>query len=352
VLGQGVGIVTEAFRQAVGTLLAPVVVAGPFNSGSGRLTPMLFLAIPLVAVALATRWQMHRTADARPLVRLGWAAVVAVPFSLLMLAFAILGGHSDTSGISISVGGAFGLGLLWGVVGGVAGAAPALDWSAERTDAGRPWMRAALAGAAAALRPLAAVLVVCAALGLVAWLAGVGASVDEVRGGRSAATALIEEAAYVADDGVHVAELGAGARFDSDGPGALGLPIPVSRPASVPGDDGAFRIFSYNAALPAYVFLPALIIVMALVGLGALYAGFAAARAARAVSVATGAAWGALTGPVWAIAMVILNALAGGFFHGAGEGASVFAVFLLGGAVFGAGGGALALSGSAPAARS
>src|SRR6185312_2929985 len=111
----------------------------------------------------------------------------------------------------------------------VVGAAPRLDWSSERPPVDRPWLRAGLAGAAAALRPLAAVLVVCAALGLVAWLAGVGGSVDEVRGGRSAATALIEEATFVADDGVHVAELGAGARFHSDGPGALGLPIPVSR---------------------------------------------------------------------------------------------------------------------------
>jgi hypothetical protein len=49
--------------------------------------------------------------------------------------------------------------------------------------------------------------------------------------------------------------------------------------------------------------------------------------------------------------MVIADELAGGFFHGAAEGASVFAMFLLGGAVLGAGGGAPALSG-APAGGS
>jgi hypothetical protein len=345
-LGRDVNIVTEAFRQAVGTLLAPVVDKGPLSSGSGRLTPMLFVAIPIGAVALATRRQMHRTADAPPATRLAWAALVAVPFALLMLVFAVLGGDSDTTGISMSPAGAFGLGLLWGAVAGVAGAASALDLGTSDAAGDRPRVRAALAAAAAALRPLAAVLVACAALALVAWLAGVGAAVDDARGGRSAATALIEETAFVGDHGVHLAELGAGARFHTDGPGALGLPIPVSQAGDVPGADGELRIFSYHDALPAYVFLPALIVVMGLVALGALYAGFAAARAARGRTMLAGAAWGALAGPTWAVAMVILNALAGGFFHGAAEGASVFGVFLLGAAVLGAGGGALALSGA------
>jgi zinc-ribbon domain len=348
-LGRDVGIVTEAFRQAVGTLLAPVVDTGPLSSGSGRLTPMLFVAVPIGSVALATRRQLHRTAGAQPLVRLCWAAVVAVPFALLMLVFAVIGGDSDATGISTSPGAALGLGLLWGAVGGVAGAAPALELGIRP---GRPRVRAALAASAAALRPLAAVLVASAALGLVAWLAGVGSAADDVRAGRPAATALIEETVFVADHGVHVAELGAGARFHADGPGALGLPIPVSQASDVPGGDGGLRIFSYDDALPAYVFLPALIVVMGLVGLGALYAGFAGARAAGAATPLGGAAWGALTGPVWAVAMAILNAVAGGYFHGAADGGSVFGVFLFGGAVLGAAGGALALSAApAPAAK-
>jgi zinc-ribbon domain len=342
ILGRDVNVVTEAFRQAVGTLLAPVVVKGPFSSGSGRLTPLILVAIPIGAVAFATRRQLHRTEGAQPLIRLGWAALVAVPFAVLMLVFAVLGGHTDSTGISTSPGSAFGLGLLWGAIGGIVGAAPALELGAAVPE--HRIARAALPAVAATLRPLAAVLVTSAALGLVAWLAGVGAAADQARGGRSAATALIEETAFVGEDGVHVAELGAGARFHTDGPGALGLPIPVSKAANVPGGDGRLRIFSYNDALPAYVFLPGLIIMMGLVALGALYAGFAAARAAGAGSLVAGAAWGALTGPVWAVAMTILNALAGGFFHGAAESGSVFAVFVLGGALLGAGGGALAQS--------
>ena len=97
--------------------------------------------------------------------------------------------------------------------------------------------------------------------------------------------------------------------------------------------------------MPAYVLLPALVLLMALVVLGALYAGFAAARAVEARTLGTGAAWGAITGPAWAIAMAILVVLAGGLFHGDADDASVFGVFLIGGALLGAGGGALAVSG-------
>jgi hypothetical protein len=47
--------------------------------------------------------------------------------------------------------------------------------------------------------------------------------------------------------------------------------------------------------------------------------------------------------------MAILVLLAGGLFHGDADDASVFGVFLLGGAILGAAGGALALSGQTQA---
>ena len=82
-----------------------------------------------------------------------------------------------------------------------------------------------------------------------------------------------------------------------------------------------FRIFSYDDALPAYVFLPALVILLSLNALGALYAGFAAARALGADTPTSAAAWGAITGPAWAVTMAIAVLLAGGLFHGdAGDG--------------------------------
>ena len=96
--------------------------------------------------------------------------------------------------------------------------------------------------------------------------------------------------------------------------------------------------------MPAYVFLPALVLLIGLLILAALYAGFAAARAVGAATPPLGAAWGAVTGPAWAIAMSILTSLAGGLFHGDADGGSVFGLFLLLGAVLGAGGGVLAVS--------
>jgi hypothetical protein len=353
VVGRDGGLLTEGFRQAVSTLLAPVVDTGPLSSASGRLAPMILVAIPIAAVAFATRWQLHRTEGARPAARIAWAAVVGLPFGLLMLAFAVLGGDSDVTNVSPSAGSAFGLGLLWGVIGGALGAATAIPLRGAAEGRTAPTIvRRILTAATATLRPLGALLIVCAALGLVGWLVQVGANVDDVRGGRSTATALIEESLFAGEHGVHLAALGAGARFTADAPGALGLPFPVDQAGDVPGRDGGLRVFSYTDAMPAYVFLPALAILIGLLILAALYAGFAAARAVGAATTTMGAAWGAVTGPAWAIAMSVLIALAGGLFHGDADGGSVFGLFLLFGALLGAGGGVLAVSGAtAPAAQ-
>ena len=61
----------------------------------------------------------------------------------------------------------------------------------------------------------------------------------------------------------------------------------------MPGRGGAFRIFNYDDAMPAYVVLPALVLLMGLVTLGALYAGFAAARTVKARSLGSAAPPGA-----------------------------------------------------------
>jgi hypothetical protein len=263
-----------------------------------------------------------------------------------MLAFAIVGGESETTRISPSAGSAFALGLLWGALGGLVGAATKLPL---RQSIARipPTVRTVGTATLATLRPLAAVLVTCTAIGLVGWLVQVGADAGGVRNDRSAATALIEEAAFAGEDGVHLTALAAGARFRADANGPLGLPFPVADANDVPGSGGAFRIFSYDDALSAYVLLVALVLLMGLVTLGALYAGFAAARAVTAGTLGTGAVWGAITGPAWATAMALLVILAGGIFHGDADDASVFGVFLLGGALLGAAGGALSVSGQA-----
>jgi hypothetical protein len=193
---------------------------------------------------------------------------------------------------------------------------------------------------------------VCTALGLAGWMIQVARDAGEIRAGRSAFTAAVEEASFVGEHGIHLTALAAGARFTPDANGPLGLPFPVADANAVPGSDGGLRIFSYDDALPAYVFLPAVVLLMGLIALAALYAGFAAARAVRASTLQRGALWGAITGPAWAVAMAILIVGAGGLFHGDADDLSVFAIFLVGGGLLGAAGGALAVTGQAPGAAS
>ena len=95
-----------------------------------------------------------------------------------------------------------------------------------------------LDAALATLRPLAVVLVTCTAIGLAGWLIQVARDAGGVRAGRSAATALIEEAAFAAEHGIHLTALAAGARFTPDADGALGLPFPVEDANDVPGPGG------------------------------------------------------------------------------------------------------------------
>jgi hypothetical protein len=292
-----------------------------------------------------TRRQLYRTAGAPPMARLGWALLVAVPFALLMVIFAIAGGESVETRISPSAGGAFALGLVWGMVGATIGVAGPLGL-ADRL--GSAPARAALS----ALRPLVAIVVVCTVLGLAGWLVQVGRDAGDVRGGRSLVTALVEETAFAGEHGVHLTALAASARFRADAIGSLGLPFPVDQPNDVPGRDGTFRIYAYGDELAALLAVPAMIALVGLLSLGALYAGFSAARAVRAPTLARAAAWGAITGPAWATAMAMLATLTGGLYHGDADDASVFGIFLLAGAALGAAGGALALSGSAaPAPR-
>ena len=95
--------------------------------------------------------------------------------------------------------------------------------------------RTLTSAALATLRPLAAVLVICTVVGLAGWLVQVARDVDGVRLGRSAPTALIEEAAFAGEDGIHLTALAAGARFTADADGPLGLPFPVAGAEDVPG---------------------------------------------------------------------------------------------------------------------
>ena len=321
-------------------MLDPGLIIG----GSRRIHPLILVAIPLTALALTTRRELHRTEGAPPLQRIGWALAVAAPFGLWMLVFAIIGGNSATTNIDVSAGNAFALGILWGLVGGFIGAVTKIPLGTAIKAVPAP-AQTALTAVQTTLRPLAALLITCTAIALVGWLVQVGADVGDVRAGRSAPTALIEEAAFAAEHGIHLTALAAGARFRADANGALGLPFPVERAERrprrrrhVPDLRLQRRAARVRAAAGAVI----------LIGPGDPRRALRRLHRrplGRRATLPIAAAWGAITGPAWAIAMTLLALLAGGLFHGDADDASVFGVFLLGGALLGAAGGALSASG-------
>ena len=145
-----------------------------------------------------------------------------------MLVFAVIGGETEATNVSPSAGNTFALGLLWGVVGGLIGASTALPLKELVTIP--PIVRRVLTAVAATLRPLAAVLLTCTAIALVGWLVQVGADAGNVRESRSAPTALIEETVFVAEHGIHLTALGAGAIFRPDAQQRARAPVPGRRP--------------------------------------------------------------------------------------------------------------------------
>jgi len=335
-MGRGVGLVTEAFGQAVGLLLVK------FDSpGVERVTPFILVGVPIAACAIATLSQSGSTRGLGTRVRLAWGAAVGVPFGLLMLIAAV-----STSDLEASAGGAFLLGLIWGAIGGLIGMWMAIHRDAPETVGGLLPAQARRPAAllVTILKPLLGVLAIAAILGTAIWWLQSIRDQDLARLDRSLPVSLVESTLFAGEHGVNYAALGAGVQFEIDE--AFLTPIPLNDPADV---EDEYRLFDYSEDMEGYFFVPLLIVLIALPALLALYAGFAAARKAGATQPGPAAAWGALVGPVWALAMVLLNAM-----HvkllGDPSGDSVFGLVLLGGAALGALGGLLA-SQAAGAAR-
>jgi hypothetical protein len=177
------------------------------------------------------------------------------------------------------------------------------------------------------------------------------ASDGSARGSRSVPIALIDSALFAVDHGVHSFELGTLAAFErrSLQPEALALPLPADRPEEIVGTTSEpFRLFAYRDGVGAIVFLLMLVVLIGIPLTAALFAGFSVAREREAGSPALGAAWGALVGPVWAIALAILNGLLQDTLFGHAQGRSVFGLVLVFGALIGALGGFLAAREGAP----
>jgi hypothetical protein len=324
-------LIEEAFRQAVGTLLVS------FGDPGIRIAPTLFALVPVAATAAATAWQSSRTKDRTPRARLLAGGATAIPFAALMLIFALVSGDAEPQ-----LGSTLLASLFWGGIGGTLGA-----WLQMRRE---PGARAAVPGAdalavaGAALRPLALVLLATTAIGTAIWIVQTLRDPAPARGDRSPALALAENSLYAVEHGVDFFALGTLASFDASS-GQVAIPVDSREDVFDESDAGSLRIWSYRDAISAPLFIPLLFVLIALPVGGALLAGFGVAKLRGAATPKQAAAWGAITGPIWAVAGTLLASIAAReAIFGAVNRGSLFGMLLLGGALFGAAGGFLAAS--------
>lgn len=340
--GPETGTLTQAFGQMLSILLVSFSV-GFEGAGSAHIGPLLLLAIPVGAAALTAAAQAGRTRGLSPWARLAWASGAGVPFALAVVVALVV-----ASDFNPSAGGAIVLGILWVGLGAAIGTAVALrregiELAARLPARSLPPLRTA----AAALRPLVLVLAVATVVGVGVAFVQTVRDEPSATGAGSITTSLVDYGLLSADMGVNYAILGAGAEFKASHPSPV--PLDSDELGAFEALDSGFRLFDLGSAMAPYTFVPLLLILVGLVALSALYAGFGVARAAGASSPAVAAGFGALVGPIWSIVAVLANAV-----HvktvGAPDGDSVFVVLLLGGAVLGALGGLLSSSSAAPPA--
>jgi zinc-ribbon domain len=348
-LGADAGYVEEAFRQMVQLVLAGFENDSLFDvfKSTSRVAPGLFALVPTFTALYLARAQLTRLQESSLGLRLGVAGGGALLFALLMIIPALLTGDIDAD-----VGQTFTYALFWGLIGALTGtvlAAPPEPGAINVPGRGR----AVIAAVLTALRPLGLALLVTTVLGTALWIVDVAADGD-ARGSRSLPIALVDTTLYAVDHGVHSFELGTLAAFERRQlrPEVLSLPLPADKPGEIIGTTSdPLRLFSYRDGASAIVFLLMLVVLIGITVTSALYAGFVVARDRAAASPALGAAWGALVGPVWAIALAIVNGLLQDTLFGHAQGESVFGIVLVFGALIGALGGFLAARASAtPAA--
>lgn len=351
-VGEDVGVAVEAFRQVVQSLLVEVFDA-PLPGDPARTAPALLLTVPVGSCAIAAAAAASRTRGMPGWQRTLWGAAVGLPFALMVLVFVLLAGSDDD--FLPSTRSTVGAGLLWGALGGAAGAA-LVARGARRTGApvraeapgpegfSVPW---ALGGAAAdvlrrALRPLAALLAVAAVIGTGLWVVRTLSVPESLAEDRSTTVAALESAMYAVEHGVHLAELGLFVEFEPPAVDLefLGFPVPPADPEDVAASLERYRITAYRAALPGYLFVGLLVTAVGLPLVFAPLAGFDVARGRSTPSRWLGAAWGAVAGPAWALVMTLLDGLIDKPVFGQPVPGSVFATFLLAGTLLGALGGA------------
>lgn len=286
-----------------GWLRATLALTGARFDGR-TLAPLALVAIPIAAAGaggrLAARIGGARTAPA-----------LALPFAagLIVLALAARGAytdpfaaafdlparaHADAELLSVVV-----LALAWGALGGALGARR-LPFPA--------WARAVL-------MPLALTLALLGSVGALYW------DVSTLRGDtlarvapRSEPTAVVENTLLAGEHAVDLVGLGAQASFSS-------LPLPISRAGvaalSLRGSRErlSVRLSDYHRLLPGWAYGLLLVVTIAIPLAGAALSGARLVAALAPRGDAAAAAAGALTGPVWALAVLALAELS--FYRGA-----------------------------------
>lgn len=340
--GNGVGAGGEWLRDAVAFTMAHVESIG-FGTVDDTIVPFAFAAVPILGAFTGARASAAGLVEEPAWLRLGWCLVGAVVFSILMtLVGAVangLGTPQNGFQIDFKLGSVMLASFAMAAIGGVTGilTAPVLRTTANPLE---PATTARLRIAATPLRGLLALFL------LATLVSGTHTVVQVLRGqdsvdsfGHGTLATLVESVVLIPDDGRDAT--------------ALALLAKVSTIPLVPSDDRideldgynsqTFRtsrsIFAFSGPLPAPVFLLELVLLVGGALLAALWSGWATARAAAPDTQQLAAGYGALTGLVWAFALVAFRELSGGTGI---AGPSVFVAALLVGGSVGAIGGALA----------
>jgi len=338
-LNPDTGYFSEALRLTVGTTLGSL--RGDESGTSYQLLPLLAAVIPFAAAFLAARLASPSLGGMRERDAVLWSASGAIIFAVGALIVALVStgsiqdkfeGGASFNGLSVAFGAVAlaGTGAALGALLGGRAAAP--DRPREAPSPTVTHVGRALAG------PLRGFAVLLAVMTVIALVNNVVATVDGRRslGGNSVGASLVDTVAFSLDSGVNHAALSAFAEFH--GEPALSLAEGKDLDSAL-DDKGRGRIFALTDGFPALWFIPLLLVSIAAFLLMALYSGFASARRMATPTQAVAIGYGALTGIVWAIGLVILRAA--GVFD-AMVGSSVFASVLLVGTAVGALGGALA----------
>ena len=361
----GSGLLKETLAQAVSFSQANLNGTSFEEQEAFRTVPVLFVLIPILGIAFGTAIAANQTTKMSVRDRLLWAAASGVPFAVAMLVLSLSIGEIDIDLIpakaDFSSGSVFLLSLIWGALGGLAGMLYALRQEGAEMPSGLPAGPARVAAAAwTALRPLALALVAVGAISTLVWVVQMARD-DDYRDfpERSAAVAVGEQLAYAGDHAINTLPLGAGSSQRLTLYPVIPIPqdevFPNLIDEASPDSEPTYNLFDFSGTMSPAIFIPMMIVLIAIPALLALYAGFAVAQRVGERRPGWAAGWGAIVGPIWAVSMVLLATLARKNLFGDPTGDSVFVAFLLGGAVLGAIGGLLgaqSAGGSSPGVAS